>query len=77
MPIRHSGLGWMQSQMLQPLWKLPPARDTHFQQPPGAVTCGAKAVDMDGVLPMAAGIGLIVLIVVGSVKVMLRPADNP
>ncbi len=67
----------MQSQMLQPLWKLPPVRDTHFQQPPGAVTCGGKAVDTDGVLPMAAGMGLIVLIVVGSVEVMLRRGDNP
>lgn len=34
-------------------------------------------MDSDVVLPLAAGLGLILLIVVGSVVIVLRPGDTP
>lgn len=34
-------------------------------------------MDPDLALPLAAGLGLILLIVVGSVVVLLRPSDTP
>jgi hypothetical protein len=37
---------------------------------------GRMAMDTNVVLPIAAGLGLIVLIVVGSVLVLLRPSDT-
>ena len=35
------------------------------------------AMDTDVVLPLAAGLGLILLIVIGSVVLVLRPSDTP
>jgi len=35
------------------------------------------AMDSEVVLPLAAGLGLILVIVVGSVVVLLRPSDTP